>query len=88
MQHNRLSSRFVFAGQILKIPPPEPDKPPETKPASTKKVPLPLPEEQEMFDSQFVKINVRHITDGKGIVAGSLLLTPKVVSYPTQDKKA
>lgn len=85
-QHNRLSSGFVFPGQLLKIPPPEPDKPPETgnnqnrNTSVGRKSSAPIPEEPEIFDAQFVKINVRFITEGKGIVSGSLLLTAKNVS--------
>ena len=73
-EHNKLSSRLIFPGQKLRIPPPEPAKPPPpAKPV--------YPEEPEMIDPQFVRLNVRHITDGKGIVSGSLLLTPKVVMF-------
>ena len=83
-QHNRLSSGLIFPGQILKIPPQEPDKPPELKKDNNKmpgrKTSAPIPEEPEIFDSQFVKVNVRFITEGKGIVSGSLFLTPKNVS--------
>ena len=45
-----------------------------------RKTSAPIPEEPEIFDSQFVKVNVRFITEGKGIVSGSLFLTPKNVS--------
>ena len=38
-----------------------------------------IPEEPEIFDTQFVKVNVKFITEGKGIVSGSLFLTPKNV---------
>ena len=75
----------MFPGQLLKIPPPEPDKPPEPsnihnkKPSGGRKSSAPIPEEPEIFDAQFVKINVRFITEGKGIVSGSLLLTAKNV---------
>ena len=84
-QHNRLSSGFVFPGQLLKIPPPEPEKPPEpnegtNRKSSAGKSSALIPEEPEIFDAQFVKINVRFITEGKGIVSGSLLLTAKNVS--------
>ena len=67
---------------MLKIPPPEPEKPPESmnenKKALAKKESI--PEEPEIFDTQFVKVNVKFITEGKGIVSGSLFLTPKNVS--------
>ena len=90
-QHNRLSSGFVFPGQLLKIPPPEPDKPPEPsnkqnkRPSGGRKSSAPVPDEPEIFDAQFVKINVRFITEGKGIVSGSLLLTAKNVRKFTID---
>ena len=29
------------------------------------------PEEPEMVDTQFVRVNVRHITDGKGTTSGA-----------------
>lgn len=74
-QFNRLTSfSAVFPGMKLKIPPPEPPPPP--KPAEVR-----LPEEPEMADPQFVRVNVRHITEGRGIVSGGLLLTPKVVMF-------
>ena len=50
----------------------------ENKKALTKKESI--PEEPEIFDTQFVKVNVKFITEGKGIVSGSLFLTPKNVS--------
>lgn len=78
--YNKLSSRFIFAGQILKLPPPEPEKPPTPppQPVSVKKV---IVEDPEIIDSQFLRINVRHITDGAGVVIGSLLVTPKVLMF-------
>ena len=82
-QHNKLSSGFVFPGQLLKIPPPEPEKPPEPVKESKKELvkKASIPEEPEIFDTQFVKVNVKFITEGKGIVSGSLFLTPKNVSF-------
>ena len=78
-QHNRLSSRLIFPGQKLKIPPKNaaPQPPPAattaTAAAAGVKKPkppggpaTPYPEEPEMVDSQFIRVNVRHITDGKG----------------------
>lgn len=38
-------------------------------------------EEEEIYERQFIKINVRHVTDGNGVVLGSLLLTPKTVMF-------
>ena len=37
--------------------------------------------EEEIVERQFIKINVRHITDGKGVVFGSLLVTPKTAMF-------
>ena len=74
-QHNRLSSRLIFPGQKLKIPPKNAATPPPataTAAAAGVKKPkppgpaTPYPEEPEMVDSQFIRVNVRHITDGKG----------------------
>ena len=73
-QHNRLSSRLIFPGQKLKVPPkvptppPNPPAPAEEKPVKKAKPPAApvYPDEPEMVDDQFVRLNVRHITDGKG----------------------
>lgn len=68
-QFNRLNSRYVFPGQRLRIPPPEP----EEKQAE---------EEPEMYDDpQFIRLNVRHLTEDHGTVAGALLMTPKVIMF-------
>jgi len=80
-EHNKLTSRLIFPGQKLRIPPPEPAKKPDDKQAKKKPEHPVYPEEPEMVDAQFVRLNVRHITDGKGIVSGCLLLTPKVVMF-------
>jgi len=96
-QHNKLTSRLIFPGQKLRIPPPKaktPDAPsspmlskdegvkPSVAGKKLEKAEQPTyPEEPEMVDTQFVRVNVRHITDGKGIVSGSLLVTPKVVMF-------
>ena len=65
--------RYIFPGQVLKLPPPEPPKP----------VPEPPPIEKDAVDlnSKFMRINVRHITEGRGIVDGTLLLTSKLVMF-------
>ena len=38
-------------------------------------------EDLEIIDSQFLRINVRHVTDGAGVVVGSILITPKVLMF-------
>eukprot|EP00096_Caligus_rogercresseyi_P014466 TRINITY_DN6985_c0_g1_i1.p1 TRINITY_DN6985_c0_g1~~TRINITY_DN6985_c0_g1_i1.p1 ORF type:complete len:471 (-),score=126.30 TRINITY_DN6985_c0_g1_i1:366-1778(-) len=77
---NRLGSRFVFKGQTLRIAFP----PPPSKQASSLVAAKRLSssqeetmEEEDLFDSQFVRLGVSHVTDGRGIVRGSLLFTPK-----------
>ena len=73
-QINKMSSsRLVFPGQILKIPAPDPPKP---KPPEPK-----IDEDVVDLDNNFVRINVKHITDDKGIVDGTILLTHKVVMF-------
>ena len=72
-QLNRMSTRYIFPGQVLKLPPPEPPKP----------VPEPPKVELDAVDlnSKFLRINVRHMTEGRGIVDGTLLLTSKLVMF-------
>ena len=38
-------------------------------------------EDPEIIDAQFLRINVRHVTDGAGVVVGSILITPKVLMF-------
>lgn len=38
-------------------------------------------EEEAAFKERFLKINVRHITDGQGVVGGVLLVTPNAVMF-------
>lgn len=38
-------------------------------------------EESAIFRERFLKINVRHITDGQGVVGGVLLVTPNAVMF-------
>ncbi|XP_034176829.1 TLD domain-containing protein mustard isoform X6 [Osmia lignaria lignaria] len=40
-----------------------------------------LEEEEQPFKERFLKINVRHITDGQGVVGGVLLVTPNAVMF-------
>ena len=59
VQNKLLNVSFVLL-QVLKLPPPEPEKPPSPPPpAPVKRV---LIEDPEIIDSQFLRINVRHIT--------------------------
>ena len=70
-QINKMSgSRLVFPGQILKIPPPDPPKP---KPPEPK-----IDSDVVDLSNNFLRINVKHITDDRGIVDGTILLTQKV----------
>ncbi|CAH1117849.1 unnamed protein product [Phaedon cochleariae] len=39
------------------------------------------PSESFVFRERFLKINVRHITDGQGVVGGVLLVTPNAVMF-------
>jgi len=38
-------------------------------------------EPTSVFRERFLKINVRHITDGEGVVSGVLLVTPNAVMF-------
>lgn len=40
-----------------------------------------IEEESAVFRERFLKINVRHITDGQGVVSGVLLVTPNAVMF-------
>ncbi len=79
-QYNKMgASKFIFPGKVLKIPPKEkPKASPQRQPPPKKHV---VVDEEEIIERQFVKLNVRHITDGKGVVFGSLLVTPKTVMF-------
>ena len=71
-QCNKLGiSRFIFPGQILKIPPPAPP------PASPKE----NLDDLEVVEYQFIKLRVRHITAGRGVVGGSILFTPNAIIF-------
>ena len=77
-QENKLGmSRLVFPGQVLRVPPPPP--PP----------PDPVKEDKEVMDIieyQFIKLRVRHITHGRGVVSGSILFTPNAVIFDPDPK--
>ena len=82
-QFNRMgTSKLIFPGKVLRIPPRE--KKEERPPPERKQPPLErhvVVAEEEIVERQFVKINVRHITDGRGVVFGSLLVTPKTAMF-------
>ncbi|XP_017890512.1 oxidation resistance protein 1 isoform X4 [Ceratina calcarata] len=40
-----------------------------------------IEEQEQPFKERFLKINVRHITDGQGVVGGVLLVTPNAVMF-------
>ena len=72
VSHNKLGmSRMVFPGQVLRIPPPPPPPPPPPDPVA----------EVEIVEYQFIKLRVRHITSGRGVVSGSVLFTPNAVIF-------
>ena len=71
-QTNKLGmSRLVFPGQVLRIPAPPPPPPPPPDPVA----------ELEIVEYQFIKLRVRHITTGRGVVSGSVLFTPNAVIF-------
>jgi len=76
-QKNKLGmSRLVFPGQVLRIPPPPPPLPPPPDPVA----------ELEIIEYQFIKLRVRHITSGRGVVGGSVLFTPNAVIFDPDPK--
>lgn len=63
-------------------------RPSSPKPGHMERVKTPLDkstesinEETPAFRERFLKINVRHITDGQGVVGGVLLVTPNAVMF-------
>ncbi|XP_043254710.1 oxidation resistance protein 1 isoform X4 [Colletes gigas] len=63
-------------------------RPVSPKPGHIERVKTPLgvtnaviEEEEQPFKERFLKINVRHITDGQGVVGGVLLVTPNAVMF-------
>ncbi|XP_076164479.1 TLD domain-containing protein mustard isoform X3 [Ptiloglossa arizonensis] len=63
-------------------------RPVSPKPGHMERVKTPLgitnaviEEEEQPFKERFLKINVRHITDGQGVVGGVLLVTPNAVMF-------
>lgn len=47
----------------------------------TKPEEQPGAKEDTIITQRFLKINVRHITDGQGVVGGVLLVTPNAVMF-------
>ena len=65
--------------QVLRIPAPPPPPPP----------PDPVKEDRAQLDIveyQFIKLKVRHITLGRGVVSGSILFTPNAVIFDPDPK--
>ncbi|XP_076666761.1 TLD domain-containing protein mustard isoform X10 [Andrena cerasifolii] len=63
-------------------------RPVSPKPSHLERVKTPLgirntviQEEEQPFRERFLKIDVRHITDGQGVVEGVLLVTPNAVMF-------
>ncbi|KAK2583744.1 hypothetical protein KPH14_009661 [Odynerus spinipes] len=63
-------------------------RPVSPKPGHMERVKTPLgsgnavvEEDEQPFKERFLKINVRHITDGQGVVGGVLLVTPNAVMF-------
>ena len=72
VSHNKLGmSRMVFPGQVLRIPSPPPPPPPPPDPVA----------DLEIVEYQFIKLRVRHITSGRGVVSGSVLFTPNAIIF-------
>ena len=81
-QFNKMgTSKFIFPGKVLRIPPKERPRPPAAGPPPKKPERHVIVAEEEIVERQFIKINVRHITDGRGVVFGSLLVTPKTAMF-------
>ncbi|XP_054273068.1 nuclear receptor coactivator 7-like isoform X3 [Macrosteles quadrilineatus] len=119
---NRLPSRTVFPGQVIRVPDkrrrdqdsedkenkqdnPESDKGDDKekddksevcdeemdmleklrltspKPGHAERVRTPLSPTPDTSHQRFLKINVRHITDGQGVVSGVLLVTSNAVMF-------
>merc|ERR1712012_727048 len=74
-QANKLGmSRLVFPGQVLRIPAPPPPPPPPDLEREKR-------EQMDIIEYQFIKLKVRHITLGRGVVTGSVLFTPNAVIF-------
>ncbi|CAG7833617.1 unnamed protein product [Allacma fusca] len=98
---NRLSTRTIFPGQVLRIPPKSKLSTPNNSPiktsgshdgngrsgtglgAGTGSLTGNYPGSASKNESsrKFIKINVKHITDGNGVVSGTLLVTPNAVMF-------
>ena len=71
-------SRTIFTGQVLNIPPAPPPLPPPRNKSP--------PPEEDIIEYQFIKMRVRHITTDRGVVWGSILLTPNAVIFDPDPK--
>lgn len=58
-------------------------RPGSPKPGHIKRVESPAAKNDDdpVVTQRFLKINVRHITDGQGVVSGVLLVTPNAVMF-------
>merc|ERR1711936_271067 len=79
-QANKLGmSRLVFPGQVLRVPAPPPPPPPPDLEREKR-------EQMDIIEYQFIKLKVRHITLGRGVVMGSVLFTPNAVIFDPDPK--
>ena len=79
-QANKLGmSRLVFPGQVLRVPAPPPPPPPPDLEREER-------EQMDIIEYQFIKLKVRHITLGRGVVMGSVLFTPNAVIFDPDPK--
>ncbi|CAH2268779.1 jg23796 [Pararge aegeria aegeria] len=72
---NRLATQFIFPGQTLLVPDKRKEILDNLRPVS------PDAPASSSAPQRFLKINVRHITDGQGVVSGVLLVTPNAVMF-------
>lgn len=54
---------------------------PKSKPGHAERVVTPSEDDDPVVVQRFLKLNVRHITDGQGVVGGVLLVTPNAVMF-------
>ncbi|XP_054724274.1 oxidation resistance protein 1-like [Uloborus diversus] len=94
---NRLSARMVFPGQVLFVPEKKnhgneasesqestdtllPPQSMERRPSVTDALRIPYRRLSERAH-RFLKVKARHFTDGRGVVAGVLIITPNAVMF-------
>jgi hypothetical protein len=67
-------------------------RPASPKPGRIERVssqnPAPHNDDDPITIQRFLKINVRHITDGQGVVGGVLLVTPNAVMFDPNGKSS